>query len=129
MVFGIIGYVNTDDIISYCDSEASKTGLLSGDFRQFCNQLTLLKFAMPATVIAGLSLTGYGIVAKQKTIEKPIEEKTDTQNLTDDYIKMAKRLQEISEKYDHLENKYSKLITYMKRNRIEIPDYMETKLG
>ncbi|HSD05463.1 MAG TPA: hypothetical protein VLB45_06915 [Nitrosopumilaceae archaeon] len=128
LVVGIIGYLNTDKIISECESEASKAGLFTSEYRQVCDKLPLLNYLMPITVIIGIGLMGYGIVAKKKIkVEKPIVEKP-VNSITDDYVKLAKRFEEMSEKYDILEKKHVQLTTYMKRNGIAIPDHIMAKI-
>src|SRR5574341_2508068 len=99
MIGGIIGYAKTGDIMSTCNSEASKAGLFTNEYRQGCDALSMIKYLMPITIIIGLGLMGYGVVAKQKIkIEKPVQEKTPD-SLTDDYIKKKKRFEELSEKH------------------------------
>ena len=124
MIGGIIGYAKTDDIMSACNSEANKAGLFASEYRQTCDALSVIKYLMPITIVIGLGLMGYGIVAKQKIkVEKIIQEKIPD-SLTDDYIRMAKRFEELSEKHNHLEKRYAHLVMYLKRNGIEIPDHI-----
>ncbi len=122
MIWGIIGYAKTDDIMYACNSEASKAGLFASEYRQGCDALSIIKYLMPTTIVIGLGLMGYSVVAKQKIkVEKPVEEKTI---LTDDYIRMAKRFEELLEKHNHLEKRYAQIVTYLKRNGIQIPDHI-----
>lgn len=122
MIVGILGYLNTNEIISECDLQASNAGLFTSEYRQVCNNLPLLNYLMPIMTVIGLGLMGYGIVAKKKIkIKEPIQE---SNSLTDDYIKMAKRFEELTEKHDRLEKRYAQLTIYLKKNGIEIPDHV-----
>ena len=124
MIGGIIGYAKTDEIMSACESEANKAGLFASEYRQACDALSVIKYLMPITIVIGLGLMGYGVVAKQKIkVEKPVQGKIPD-SLTDDYIRMAKRFEELSEKHNHLEKRHAHLMAYLKRNGIEIPDHI-----
>lgn len=105
-----------------CNSEASKAGLFTSEYRQGCDALSMIKYLMPTTIVIGLGLMGYSVVAKQKIkVEKPVEEKTI---LTDDYIRMTKRFEELLEKHNHLEKRHAQIVIYLKRNGIQIPDHI-----
>lgn len=124
LIGGIIGYAKTDEIMSACESEASKAGLFASEYRQGCDVLSMIKYLMPTTTVIGLGLMGYSIVTKQKIkVAKPVQEKIPD-SLTDNYIRMAKRFEELSEKHNHLEKRHAHLMAYLKRNGIEIPDHI-----
>ena len=125
IIMGISSYITMQGFMTDCQSSASNGGPLAGYLREMCGQLQLLQYGLTATAVIGFGITIYGAVAKKKIVEKPTTTvDREPSFTTSDVLKIVKSLEETKEKHDELEKKYTMLTSYLKRNGIEIPDFI-----
>jgi hypothetical protein len=125
IIMGISGYISMKDFMIDCQSTASKGGIMGGYFMQLCDQLQMMQQGLIATGVAGAGVMIYGIVAKNKP-KKKIDPQTAPQT-TFDLAQMEKNLDEMREKHRQLEEKYTRLMQYLRKNAIEVPDFLFQK--
>jgi len=125
IIMGIMSYVAMKDFMTDCQSSANNGGPLAGYLTEMCGQLQLMQYGLTATSVVGFGITIYGAVAKKKIVEKPpITVHHEPSFTTTDILRIVKSLEETKEKHDELEKKHAMLISYLKRNGIEIPDFI-----
>ena len=121
-----MSYFTMQDFMTDCQSSASTGGALAGYLKEMCGQIQLMQYGLTAAAGIGLGITIYGVVAKKKIVAKSTT--TTVQHepslTTSDILKIVKSLEDTKEKYDELEKKYSMLTSYLKRNGIEVPDFI-----
>ncbi|MGI0021613.1 MAG: hypothetical protein ACRD9Q_02015 [Nitrososphaeraceae archaeon] len=125
IIMGIMSYITIQDFMTDCQSSANNGGPLAGYLREMCGQIQLMQYGLTATAVVGFGITIYGVVAKKKIVEKPtITVHHEPSFTTSDVLKIVKSLEEAKEKHDELEKKYTILTSYLKRNGIEVPDFI-----
>ena len=125
IIMGVMSYFTMQDFMTDCQSSANTGGALAGYLKEMCGQIQMLQYGLTATAVIGFGITIYGAVAKKKIVEKPTTTvHREPSFTTSDVLKIVKSLEETKEKHDELEKKYTMLTSYLKRNGIEVPDFI-----